>query len=155
MKIKIISGGQTGADRAALDAAIELGLDYGGAIPRGRLTENGSLDLKYKRMTEIETEIYSARTEKNVVDSDATLLFTLGRIGEGTALTMKLAERYNKPHLHIELTEKTDKIAVGIINKWLKETRPSILNVAGSRESTSRGVYARVYSILKNVLKES
>lgn len=78
--MKIISGAQTGADRAALDVAIALGLDYGGSLPKGRLTEEGPLDPKYDRMTELDSPSYPKRTLKNVLDSDATLLFTVGKI---------------------------------------------------------------------------
>ena len=95
-KLKIISGGQTGADRAGLDAARELGLDYGGAVPRGRLTEAGPLPAYYDRMEELETSSYPARTEKNVRDADITLIFTRGELSSGTALTLVLARRFRK-----------------------------------------------------------
>lgn len=151
---KIISGGQTGADRAGLDAAIDLGFDYGGAVPKGRLTEDGTLDLKYDRMTEMTTKNYPARTERNITDSDATLLFTFDKLGSGSALTVKLARKHQRPFLHINLIRQIDDEAVKIINKWLDDSKPEILNVAGSRESTSKGIYRRVYKILKDVLKD-
>lgn len=154
MKIKIISGGQTGADRAALDAAIELGMDYGGSIPKGRLAEDGMLDLRYDKMTELKSYNYDARTKKNVIDSDATLIFTMGAIGDGTTYTMEVAQKYNRPFLHIDLLDETDREAVKIVKKWIKKIRPNILNVAGSRESTSRGIYEKVFKILKEVLME-
>ena len=72
---KIISGGQTGADRAALDAAISLGVGYGGSVPPGRKAEDGIVPLEYTQLTELSSGSYSARTEKNIVDSDATLIF--------------------------------------------------------------------------------
>lgn len=154
MKIKIISGGQTGADRAALDAAIELGLDYGGSIPKGRLAEDGMLDLRYDRMTELKSYNYDARTKKNVINSDATLIFTMGAIGGGTAYTMQVAQKYNKPFLHIDLLDKTESEAVQTVKKWLKKIQPDVLNAAGSRESTSKGIYEKVFKILKEVLKD-
>jgi len=76
---KIISGGQTGADLAALDVAIKLGISHGGWIPKGRLTEAGVLDEKYK-LTEMETSNYNKRTEQNVVDSDGTLIVSRGKL---------------------------------------------------------------------------
>ena len=151
---KIISGAQTGADRAGLDVAIELGLDYGGAVPRGRITEDGTLDLKYDKMTEMTSKNYHARTERNVTDSDATLLFTFDKLGSGSALTAKLARKHHRPFLHINLSRQTDDEVVKIINKWLDDSKPEILNVAGSRESTSKGIYSRVYNILRDVLSD-
>lgn len=150
--LKIISGGQTGADRAALDVAIELGLDYGGAIPKGRIAEDGRLDTKYKKMTELNTPDYDVRTEKNVIDADATIIFTCGTIGGGSALTIELAKRYNKPFLHIDLTAQQEKESIKLAKEWLNKASPSILNVAGSRESTSKGIYEMVHRILKNAL---
>ena len=117
--LKIISGGQTGADRAGLDAAIVLGMNYGGAVPRGRRTEAGPLPAKYSRMTELETDSYPSRTLKNVIDSDATLLFTIGKISGGTALTMRMAKRNKKPYLHINLKSVPEDKAVRLIREWL------------------------------------
>ncbi len=154
MKIKIISGGQTGADRAALDVAIDLCLDYGGSVPKGRLAEDGALDPKYGNMTELNTFNYDARTKKNVIDSDATVIFTMGVMGEGTAYTVEVAEIYDKPFLHIDLFDKTESEAVQITREWIKKIQPRILNIAGSRESTSQGIYGKVYRILKEVLKD-
>lgn len=152
--IKIISGGQTGADRAALDAAIEIGFDYGGAIPKGRKTEDGALPLEYEKMTELKSKNYTVRTLKNVMDSDATIIFTMGHTGRGSTLTIRSAKKHNKPFLHIDLAESSDIEAKKIIKEWLNEVSPTILNVAGSRESTSQGIYARVYKIFKEVFKK-
>ena len=151
---KVISGGQTGADRAGIDVALSLGIDYGGFIPKGRITEDGTLDLKYDGMTEMKTENYPDRTERNVTDSDATLLFTFDKPGSGSALTAKLARKHHRLFLHIILSRQTDDEVVKIINKWLDDSKPEILNIAGSRESTSKGIYRRVYNILKEVLSD-
>lgn len=153
-QLKIISGGQTGADRAALDVAIEVGADYGGAIPKGRKTEDGSLAHKYEKMTELTSQDYRIRTEKNVKDGDATIIFTFDRIGNGSVLTMKLAEKHNKPYLHINLSKRTDQEVVTEIKEWLNKTQPNILNVAGSRESTSKGIYERVSNILTIIISD-
>lgn len=150
--LKIISGGQTGADRSGLDVAIALGLDYGGALPKGRLTEDGPLDLRYGRMEELKSDKYSVRTKKNVVDSDATVVFTLGKAGRGSLLTLKLAKQSNKPVFHIDLDKYNDAESALMLKKWLEEIHPAILNIAGSRESTSKGIYQRVYNILKDIL---
>lgn len=148
---KIISGGQTGADRAGLDAAIELGIDYGGSIPAGRKTEDGTLPERYDKIIELESDSYAVRTEKNVVDADATLIFTYDKIGAGSALTAKLAQKHLKPCLHINLSDQRNEDVIEIISDWLNSAKPDILNVAGSRESTSEGIYNTVYDILLKV----
>ncbi|MBI3755083.1 MAG: putative molybdenum carrier protein [Deltaproteobacteria bacterium] len=150
-QLKIISGGQTGADRAALDAAIELGLDYGGAIPKGRIAEDGALDTRYERMTELYTADYDARTEKNVLDADATLIFTSGVVGGGSSLTVELARKYKRPFLHINFNALSEDEAMKMAEKWLNKGSPDSLNVAGSRESASKGIYEKVYRVLKGV----
>src|SRR5688572_16678238 len=94
--MKIISGGQTGVDRAALDVALELGLPCGGWCPKGRKAEDGVIDPKYP-LQETSTDDYPQRTEKNVQDSDATLILTRGKPDGGTALTRSLAREHKKP----------------------------------------------------------
>lgn len=153
--MKIISGGQTGADRAALDVAIELGIEYGGAIPKGRLAEDGTIDLeKYSCMTELEKGKFLARTRKNVADADATLAFTVGKLTGGTRRTIEFAKKYDKPYLRIDLKKVTSEEAVMEIGEWLSKIKPEILNVAGSKESTSPGIYSKVLNVLRKVLKE-
>jgi hypothetical protein len=153
--VKIISGGQTGADRAALDVAIELGIDYGGSIPKDRLAEDGPIDLvKYPCLTELEKGKYLARTRKNVEDADATLAFTIGKLTGGTRKTIEFAKEYEKPYLHINLKRLTDNNVVQSIQEWLNENKPAVLNVAGSKESTRPGIYARVHDVLKAVLRD-
>ncbi len=149
---KIISGGQTGADRAGLDVAMSLGLDYGGSLPSGRRTEDGYLSRKYTKMKEVKSRYYHVRTEKNVMDSDATIIFTFSRMGSGSALTIKKAEEHYKSCLHVNLDKQTDDEAVKIVTEWLDSVRPHTLNIAGSRESTAQGIYQRVFNIMNRVL---
>ena len=97
MKIeKIVSGGQTGVDQAALDVAIEMGIPHGGWVPKGRKTEKGRLPDKYN-VRETNAIDYDQRTELNVIDSEATLLFSNGTLKGGSALTQRLARKHNKP----------------------------------------------------------
>jgi hypothetical protein len=149
--MKIISGGQTGVDQAGLDAAIDLNMDYGGSIPKGRLTENGPLDAKYDRMTELESADYSERTEQNVKDACATLIFTVGEASGGTALTIEFANQHNKPYLLVDLKEKNDVKITKEVKAWLKDINPNILNIAGPRESKAKGIYDRTFYILKKI----
>lgn len=154
--MKIISGGQTGVDRAALDVAMEVGMDYGGSIPLGRKAEDGPIDVKYEKLTELEAADYKTRTEKNVADADATLVLTTGRPTEGTAYTIRCSMKEGKPLLVIHLTNKrNDEKSLQQIIAWLKQTGPSTLNVAGPRESRSPGIYRRTGDILRKVLREA
>lgn len=148
---KIISGGQTGADQAALDAAIEMGVPHGGWVPLGRMTENGRLSPRYN-MQEIDAINYDLRTEKNVTDSDGTLLFSSGTLKGGSLLTKKLARKYLKPCLHIDIEKKDKKEAIEIIKSWLDVRKIEVLNVAGPRASESPVIYDAVAAIMKSVL---
>jgi len=150
---KIISGGQTGVDRAAFDAAIENGIETGGFVPRGRWAEDGTIAAKYTGLVETESADLAKRTRLNVVNSDATLLLTVGEPGGGSKLTADLAAEHKKPLLHLkikrsELNELTDSI-----HDWLEKLRPSVLNIAGSRASEDADVYDLAYEILSAALK--
>jgi hypothetical protein len=150
--LKIISGGQTGADRAALDAGIAAGLEYGGSIPRGRRTEAGPLPLKYRNMTELASPVYRVRTEQNVIDAAATLIFTCGRPTGGTALTAQFARQHHKPYLVVDLEAQSAASAAALIRQWLKDLQPEVLNVAGPRESKCPGIRQKVYTVLQKAL---
>ncbi len=152
--MKIISGGQTGSDRAALDAAIESGMEYGGSIPRGRLAEDGQIDpIKYADLTELESDSYLVRTRKNVEDADATLAFTNGALTGGTQKTIEFAKEFRKPYLHVNFQAISADQAAAEIAKWLNMIHPGVLNVAGPRESGSPGIYSKVYEVLKMVFQ--
>src|ERR1700676_1971915 len=108
---KIISGGQTGADRAGLDFAIETGLEHGGYVPRGRKAEDGRIDDRYN-MVELSTTSYPARTRRNIKESDGTVIFSLERLlSGGTKLTWEHANKLGKPVLHIYDTRKEGILA--------------------------------------------
>ncbi|MHB8763295.1 MAG: putative molybdenum carrier protein [Deferrisomatales bacterium] len=147
MVAKIVSGGQTGADRAALDVALELGIPVGGWCPRGRLAEDGRVPARYT-LRETTSDKYPQRTEWNVRDADATLVCTRGRPGRGTALTIRLAEKLRKPCRVVD-PAAGDPAAVAA---WLATHRVRVLNVAGPRESNSPGVHAEVAAFLRAVL---
>ena len=148
--ITIISGGQTGADRAALDAAIELGLPHGGFLPRGRKTEDGPLDPRYN-LKELVSGRYRDRTEKNILAADGTVIFSLGPLSGGSALTEALAIRHGRPCLHLDLALIPPDQARDALVRWLREHDIHTLNVAGPRESGTPGIYALVRDLLLSV----
>ena len=118
--LKIISGGQTGADQGALDAAIKLGIPHGGWIPKGRKTESGPLQDHYE-LQEMSTGSYPKRTRKNVQDSDGTLIISYGELTGGSELTMNYADDLKRPCIHIDLSELDNfQVAVRISN-WLRD----------------------------------
>jgi hypothetical protein len=147
---RIVSGGQTGVDRAALDAAIALGIPHGGWCPRGRLAEDGAIPTRY-RLDETESDDYPVRTERNVIDSDGTLILYRGRLWGGTDLTRRLAMKHAKPLLLVDLLEP---IAPKTFRQWLQTHAVRVLNVAGPRESSCPGVGLEAYHCLAGLLTE-
>ena len=147
MFAQVVSGGQTGVDRAALDVASELGLPCGGWCPKGRRAEDGALDPRYP-LIETPLEDYWQRTEWNVRDSDGTLVLTRGTPTEGTAFTVEIAKKLGKPCLVLDLTEAPKESAV---KAWAAEYNVRVLNVAGPRESKCPGIYAQAAQFLKTV----
>ncbi len=150
---RIYSGGQTGADRAALDVALELGIPIGGHLPRGRTDENGdALPDKYVNMQETDTDDVDLRTELNVQDSDATLIFSHGELFGGSAYTEGMARKHGKPCLHIDFDKQNADRAVPLVRAWLLETQPRVLNVAGPRASDDPAIYSKARSVLAGAL---
>jgi hypothetical protein len=148
MIAKVVSGGQTGVDRAALDAALEARLPCGGWCPRGRRAEDGPIDPSYP-LTETPSDDYAQRTAWNVRDSDATLILTRGEPEGGTALTIALARDAGRP-LRIEALDRgADPEAT---RAWMESRSVCILNVAGPRESGKPGIYQQALAFLREVL---
>ena len=148
---KIVSGGQTGVDRAALDVALELWLPCGGWCPKGRRAEDGRIPDRYP-MEEASSPDYRVRTELNVQDSDGTLILTWGQLVGGTLLTLKLARRLHKPYFVVDLAQAGEAKS---IQEWGRAKRIRILNVAGPREGEAPGIHARASSFLREVLRFS
>ena len=144
---KIVSGGQTGADRAALDFAISKKIPHGGWVPKGRLAEDGPLPKKYK-LTEMPTESYQDRTEQNVIDSDGTVIISRGKLTGGSAYTQKMAKYYSKPCLHIDLRKHDVLPAAVELLTWIDERGIKVLNVAGPRASKDPKIYESVKEVL-------
>ncbi len=147
---KIISGAQTGADRAALDFAIEYGIDCGGWVPTGCEAEDGTVAKDYP-VWEMEDGGYVERTEKNVEDSGGTLIFSHGDLTGGSLLTRQFAQTHGKPCLHIDFNRMMVFDAAIDINDWLAEHRIKVLNVAGPRQSKDPKIYQAVFKMLETV----
>ena len=147
---KIISGGQTGVDQAALDVAINFGIDHGGWIPKGRKTEAGKLPDKYM-LKEMPTSSYLKRTEQNVIDSDGTLIISHGKLTGGSLQTFVMAKRHNKELLHIDLEINRGFSAAQLIQSWIVLNDIKVLNVAGPRASEDPYIYENAVRLLKAV----
>ncbi|HEX8396136.1 MAG TPA: putative molybdenum carrier protein [Pyrinomonadaceae bacterium] len=150
---KIISGGQTGADRAALDFALENGIETGGWIPKNRLAEDGRIPEKYPNLRETETENPAERTELNVQDSDATMIFSHGDLKGGSKLTVEMCDKHTKPRLHIDF-EKTDFAqAVKKAQQFVIFSNCQTLNIAGARTSEDARIYEKTKDFLNQLFK--
>jgi len=134
---KIISGGQTGVDRAALDAGLTMGIDIGGWCPKDRRAEDGCINLNYS-LQETPHQDYKERTEWNIRDSDGTLILSQLPLSGGTALTKRIALNMDRPILVIDITKTT---RTGFVKDWLIKYQIHHLNIAGPRESNYPGIY--------------
>ena len=150
---KIVSGGQTGVDQAALAAAIAMGIEHGGWCPAGRRSERGRIPAVYQ-LTETFERNYAVRTEKNVVDSDATMILFRNELSGGTLLTERLTLRHDRPVLCIDLDNDSFEDSIDRIKAWLQRYAVQILNVAGPRESSSRGIQSQAEAFLRRLLGE-
>ncbi len=141
---KIVSGGQTGADQGALSACVQAGFPYGGWIPKGRRTEKGKVPARY-RLRQHWSRHYPPRTEKNVADSDGTVIFTYGQPDGGSLLTIEFAKQHGKPWLAVDATRSHDEIVARVL-RWIRRRLPdgAVLNVAGSRRSKAPGIHRTV-----------
>ena len=149
---KIISGCQTGADIAAIDAAIDNDFPYGGWVPKGRRTENVPLPLTYA-VEEMDTRGYPKRTEQNILDADGTVICSHGRLSGGSALTRRIAKRQNKPWLHLDLADLTADLAANKLAEWIDRHRIEVLNVAGQSASKNERIYAATFAVIESLLR--
>jgi hypothetical protein len=146
---RIVSGGQTGVDRAALDIAVRNHLPHGGWCPRGRRAEDGRIPDRY-HLDETSTPEYAERTRLNVRESDGSLILARGRPDGGTALTMDYAAACHKPLFVIDLDAGTDARK---FRDWLERNKIKILNIAGPRESKQPGIYAQACELLQDLVE--
>ncbi|QIK39136.1 molybdenum cofactor carrier [Caldichromatium japonicum] len=142
---RIISGGQTGVDRAALDWAIARGIPHGGWCPKGRLAEDGPIDPRYL-LTETESAAYEERTWRNVRDSDGTLILNRGDLAGGSLFTLYCAERLGRSCLVVPLEEAGRWVEPA--RAWLTAHEIRVLNLAGPRASQRPGIEAQIWGFL-------
>ncbi len=155
---KIVSGGQTGADRGGLDAALRAGVEHGGWCPLGRRAEDGAIPERY-RLSETDSEEYVIRTEANVIDSDATLIFSYGELTGGSLYTAEMCQFHDKPFLHVDLAA-SPRDAARQVTRFLSEQasrlgRALAVNIAGTRGSQAPKIRDAVEKIVLDVLGES
>ena len=150
---RIIGGGQTGADRAGLDTAIARNLLHGGWCPKGRKAEDGRIPDHY-RLVETPTGSYLARTERNVIQAGASVIFTFDALSGGSKRTVDFAKKHRKPHLHLRLKPGHAEKSALELTAFLRSNRVTVLNVAGSRESKAPGIHAHTIEVLRLALDE-
>jgi len=146
---KLVSGGQTGVDRAALDVAIAFDVPHGGWCPRGRLAEDGPIHDQYL-LAETESSDYAVRTEQNVIDSDGTWILAPGRLKGGSKLTQDLARRHHRP---CQVTDIHHPDLEQVVT-WIRTHHIEVLNVAGPRESGCPGIGQAARVVLADLLRQ-
>ncbi|WP_084651366.1 putative molybdenum carrier protein [Ottowia thiooxydans] len=147
---RIVSGGQTGVDRGALNFAIEHGYSHGGWVPRGRRAEDGIIPLNYQ-LTEMTEGGYRQRTRRNIQDSDGTLIVNLGPLDGGTLATQTFAAQIGKTTLVAQLDIEATADAVTNALAWLRHHSIKTLNIAGPRESKRPGIHNLTVEFLRTV----
>jgi hypothetical protein len=152
-RLTLVSGGQTGVDRAALDAARAVGVSVEGWVPAGRTAEDGTIPSRYRGLVETPTGDPAERTRWNVRDADAVLLVLRGPPKGGTLLALESARELGRPVLELDLSRRSEASAAGALQGWLRRRRlPLRLNVAGPRESEAPGVYEEARRVLEQGL---
>ncbi len=149
---KIISGGQPGVERAALDAAIKLNIPHKGWTYKTRRTDEGILPDKY-RVKESEGVGFSDRIEKNVLASDATAVLTHGSLTIGLKIVKDFAEKHNRPYLHVDLNENPLNSASALIRKWMINNQLESIYFTGSKSTDSTHLHQEVIRIIEGICR--
>lgn len=150
-KIKIVSGGQTGVDRAALDAALQTGTECGGWCPEGRFSEDGTIPPLYP-LSELKGAGYKERTLQNIIDSDGTVIIYFDSLSGGTEQTLLFCLNLKKPYLLINATELPPERAIEQVHKFVAGNSIATLNVAGPRASGEVLAYTYTLKVMTGYL---
>ena len=142
---KIISGGQTGVDRAALDVALDEGIDCGGSCPAGRFADDGPIPDRYPLLETSDRDHY-VRTENNVRDSDGSLLIYRGRLHGGTAYALEMAKQLQRPVMAVNMDEPPP---LGDVVDWIEKNRLQVVHIGGQRENSSPGIYRQASDFIR------
>ena len=154
MLAMVISGGQTGVDRVALDVAMQFGIPHGGWCPAGRRSEDGRIPEIYN-LKETRSSSYAVRTEQNVLDADATLILYATEMTGGTAFTRQMAKRHGRPFHPVDLDSMFGiSTLVETARDWLGDEAVQVLNVAGPRASSRRDIVELATKFLTGLLRE-
>jgi hypothetical protein len=150
---KIVAGGQSGAERGALDAALSLSLPYEGMCPKGRRAEDGPIAPRYN-LLEAPNGDHEQRTSYNITRGDGVLICTFGRLVGPHRLTSELCEKLGKPWLYLDLNAEATDDAVARVSLWLKQHRVQTLTVAGGQECEGAGLHGAVKDLLLRVFQQ-
>ncbi len=149
--LTIVSGGQTGVDQGALDAALDRGVNCGGWCPEGRRSEAGAIPARYP-VHELVGSGYSERTWQNVVDSDGTVILYNTVLDGGTQLTAEYCGQERKPHVLIDAATLSQAASVDVLRSFIRDNDIEVLNVAGPRASKWPDAHAYAHSLLTELL---
>ena len=152
MAFKIISGGQTGVDRAALDVALKYGIECGGWVPAGRLDESGQIPDCYP-LKELSEGSFADRTLANIRDSDGTLIIHVGEVAGGTEYTVQCCVKEKRPHCLIDATTFSVERAAKAVFGFVREEKINVLNVAGPRQSEWPAGYDYTFRVLETFVR--
>lgn len=150
---RVVTGGQTGVDRAGLDSALDGGIPCGGWCPAGRAAEDGPIPAHYP-LTETPEPDPAFRTRRNVADADGTLVIVLRYPDKGTRAAIAAARRLGRPCLTVDLSEIDDAAACAQVSGWIAREHIRILNIAGPRESSAPGIYAHARTFLTRLFAD-
>jgi hypothetical protein len=150
---RIVSGGQTGIDRGALDAALEAGFPCGGWAPEGRIAEDGPMHERYP-MRELAGAGYEERTLQNVLDSDGTAILYTGTLEGGTRQTMVYCVEHGKPFELVDASRAGPRDAAVKLAAFIERHRLSVLNIAGPRASKWPEAWHYAHSTVRHLLTD-